>query len=149
MSTNSRRYIRVDSRKVYGNQSIQHVDTRIQSLFTKTSPDSSIMEKANAAITIESMPCMSQASSSSHVASTHECRKLDKSEYKQAAQCLAEAFKDDDVVMYFIKTGDRPKWTAEEEWKLHVHIMECIVYAHCMKGAAFVIGPNHDCVALW
>lgn len=107
------------------------------------------MEKAKAAIIIESMPCMSQASSSSHAASTHEIRRLDKNEYKQAAQCLAEAFKDDEVVMYLIKTGDRPKWTAEDEWKLHVHIMECIVYAHCIKGAAFVIGPNYDCVALW
>lgn len=107
------------------------------------------MEKLNAALTISSMPSMSQASSSSHAASTHEIRKLDKSEYKQAALCLAEAFKDDDVVMYFVKTGDRPKWTPQDEWKLHVHIMECITYAHCLKGSAFVIGPDYDCVALW
>ena len=107
------------------------------------------MEKAQAAETIESMPSMSQASSSSHAASTNEVRKLDKSEYKQAALCLADAFAKDDVIMYFVKTGDRPKWTPEDEWKLHVHIMECIVYAHCMKGSAYVIGPNYDCVALW
>lgn len=107
------------------------------------------MEKTKVAAIIESMPSMSQASSSSHAASTHEIRKLDKSEYKQAALCLAEAFKDDDVVMYPIKTGDRPNWTPEDEWKLHVHVMECITYAHCMKGSAFVIGPNYDCVALW
>jgi len=107
------------------------------------------MEKANAAVTFDSMPSMSQATSSGHAATTHEIRRLDKSEYKQAAKCLAEAFEDDDVVMYFIKTADHPKWTAEDEWELHVHIMECIVYAHCMKGAAFVIGPDYDCVALW
>lgn len=107
------------------------------------------MEKSKAAMTIESMPSMSQASSSSHAASTHEVRKLDKSEYKQAALCLADAFKEDDVVMYLVKTGDRPNATPEEEWKLHVHIMECITYAHCLKGSAYVIGPNYDCVALW
>ena len=107
------------------------------------------MEKANATVTIESMPSMSQASSSSHAASTYEIRQLDKSEYKPAALCLAKAFEHDDVCMYFVKTGDRPKWTPKDEWKLHVHIMECIVYAHCMKGSAFVIGPDYDCVALW
>lgn len=107
------------------------------------------MEKIDAAVTVQSMPSMSQASSSSHAANTPEVRKLDKSEYKQAALCLAEAFKDDDVAMYFIKTGDRPTWTPEDEWKLHVHILECITYAHCMKGSAFVIGPNYDGVALW
>ncbi|KAL6719204.1 hypothetical protein ACLMJK_003441 [Lecanora helva] len=107
------------------------------------------MEKCRDAVAIESIPSMSQASSSSHAASTYEVRKLDKSEYKQAGLCLAQAFKDDDVAMYFIKTGDRPKWTPEDEWNLHLHIMECLAYAHCLKGSAFVIGPNYDCVALW
>ncbi len=106
------------------------------------------MEKTNAAITIESMPTMSQASSSSLPASNEQVRILNKSEYKQAALCLAEAFKDDDVVMYFVKTGDR-KAGPVAEWKLHLHIMECITYAHCMSGLATAIGPNYDCVALW
>ena len=107
------------------------------------------MEKINDGVTIDCLPSMSQASSSSHAASTHEIRKLEKSEYKQAALCLADAFKTDDVVMYFVETDDRPKWTPEDKWKLHVHIMECITYAHCMKGSAYVIGPDYDCVALW
>jgi hypothetical protein len=106
------------------------------------------MEKTNASITIESMPTMSQASSSSQSASNEQVRILNKSEYKQAALCLAEAFKDDDVVMYFVKTGDRMAGPAAE-WKLHLHIMECITYAHCMSGLATAIGPNYDCVALW
>lgn len=91
---------------------------------------------------------MSQASSSSQPASHDEIRILDKSEYKEAALCLAEAFKDDDVVMYFVKTGERNS-DLDAEWKLHLHIMECITYAHCMSGLATAIGPNYDCVALW
>ena len=74
---------------------------------------------------------------------------LDKSEYKQAALSLAEAFKDDEVVLYAIKTADRKKSTPEKDWKLHLYMMECIVYAHCISGKATVIGPNYDCVALW
>lgn len=92
---------------------------------------------------------MSQASSSSHTASPYPVRVLDKSEYKQAALSLAQAFKDDEVVMYPIKTADRKYSTPEKDWKLHLHMMECIVYAHCISGQATVIGPNYDCVALW
>ena len=108
------------------------------------------MEKIKSTNVVESMPSMSQASSSSIPAANDEVRVLGTREYKQAALCLAEAFKDDDVVMYFVKTGDRSKkWTAGDEWKLHVHIMECITYAHCLKGLVTVVGPNYDCVALW
>lgn len=92
---------------------------------------------------------MSQASSSSHTAATYPVRVLDKSEYKQAALSLAQAFKHDEVVMYPIKTADRKNSTPEKEWKLHLFMMECIVYAHCISGQATVIGPNYDCVALW
>ena len=110
-------------------------------------------KKSTPAVTVESLPSMSQASSSASAATNpatdHPVRVLQKSEYKQAALSLAEAFKDDDVVMYFVKTGDRKKFTPDDEWKLHLHIMECIVYAHCMSGLATVIGPNYDCVALW
>ena len=99
--------------------------------------------------TIESMPSMSQASSSSHAAAPYPVRVLDKSEYKQAALSLAQAFKDDEVVMYPIKTADRKNSNPKKDWKLHLHMMECIVYAHCISGQATVIGPNYDCVALW
>ena len=107
------------------------------------------IEKATPTMTIESMPSMSQASSSSHAASTYPVRNLKKSEYKQAALCLAEAFENDEVVQYAIQTGDRKNSTPEKDWKLHLHMMECIVYAHCMSGVATVVGPNYDCVALW
>ena len=111
--------------------------------------------KSNPAVTVESLPSISQASSSNSAATNadaaanHQVRVLHKSEYKQAALCLAEAFKDDDVVMYFVKTGDRKKFSPDDEWKLHLHIMECITYAHCISGLATVVGPNYDCVALW
>lgn len=114
------------------------------------------MEKSkSAAMTIESMPSMSQASSSSYAASsnyaatTYPLRVLKKSEYKEAALSLAKAFEHDDVVMYPIKTGDRKNSNADKDWKLHLHLMECIVYAHCIKGLATVVGPNYDSVALW
>lgn len=110
-------------------------------------------KKSSPEITVESLPSISQASSSSsaaaNAAAEHQVRVLHRSEYKQAALCLAEAFKDDDVVMYFVKTGDRKKFSADDEWKLHLHIMECITYAHCISGLATVVGPNYDCVALW
>lgn len=95
------------------------------------------------------MPSMSPASSSSSAATTYPVRVLHKSEYKQAALSLAQAFKDDEVVLYPIKTADRKKSTPEKDWKLHLYMMECIVYAHCISGKATVIGPNYDCVALW
>ena len=70
-------------------------------------------------------------------------------DYKKAAQCLAEAFADDPVAMYFINTPDRAHWTAEQKWDLHVSILEYVTYAHCLKGLALTIGPNYDSVALW
>ena len=103
----------------------------------------------SATTTIESIPSVSQASSSSQTAAPYPVRVLDKSEYKQAALSLAEAFKDDEVVLYPIKTADRKNSTPEKDWKLHLYMMECIVYAHCISGKATVIGPNYDCVALW
>lgn len=103
----------------------------------------------SATATIDSMPTMSQASSSSNTTTPYPVRVLDKSEYKQAALTLAEAFKDDEVILYPIKIADRKKSTPEKDWKLHLYMMECIVYAHCISGQATVIGPNYDCVALW
>ncbi len=70
-------------------------------------------------------------------------------EYKEAAQCLAEAFADDDSARYFIDTPDRADWTPQEKWDLHVSILEYCTYAHCLKGLVTTTGPNYDCVALW
>jgi hypothetical protein len=119
------------------------------SMSPASSSSRATMEKATPTMTIDSMPSMSQSSSSGHAASTYPVRILKKSEYKQAALCLAEAFKDDEVVQYAIKTGDRKNSTPEKDWKMHLHMMECITYSHCISGLATVIGPNYDCVALW
>jgi len=70
-------------------------------------------------------------------------------EYKEAAQCLAEAFADDEVARYFIDTAKTEHWSKEDKWNLHVSILEYAVSAHCLKGLVTTIGPNYDCVALW
>lgn len=70
-------------------------------------------------------------------------------EYKEAAMCLAEAFKDDHTTDYFINTPDRADWTEEQKWDLHVSMMEYITYAHCLKGLATTVGPDYGAVALW
>ena len=70
-------------------------------------------------------------------------------DYKQAALSLAEAFRDDEVSKYFVDVPDRPDWTEEQKWDLHVKIMEYITYAHLLKGLVVTAGPDHDCVALW
>ena len=76
-------------------------------------------------------------------------RTLEISEYKEAAACLAESFKDDEVARYFVDTGDRKDWDEAEYWNLHVLILECIVRAHILKGLATTVGHGYGCVALW
>jgi hypothetical protein len=76
-------------------------------------------------------------------------RVLQLHEYKEAALSLAEAFKQDDVSMYFINTPDRANWTEKQKWDLHLKIMEYITYAHLLRGLVVSAGPNYDCVALW
>jgi hypothetical protein len=70
-------------------------------------------------------------------------------EYKEAALCLAEAFKDDHTTHYFVNTPDRADWTEQQKWDLHVNMMEYITYAHCLKGLVTTVGPNYGAVALW
>ncbi|KAK3684358.1 hypothetical protein LTR37_020359 [Vermiconidia calcicola] len=70
-------------------------------------------------------------------------------EWKEAALSLSEAFVDDHVSRYFIDTPDRPDWTKQQKWDLHVKIMEYITYAHLLRGMVVSAGPNYDCVALW
>ena len=81
--------------------------------------------------------------------SKSKIRKLKSSETKQAALCLAEAFKHDEMARYFTHTPDRTHCSDEEHWKLHLWIMEQLVKAHIVCGLATVIGDNYDCVALW
>lgn len=76
-------------------------------------------------------------------------RVLQLHEYKEAALCLAEAFKDDEVSKYFVDTPDRANWTEDQKWELHLKVMEYITYAHLLRGLVVSAGPNYDCVALW
>ena len=70
-------------------------------------------------------------------------------EFKEAAACLAEAFKLDDVVRYAIDTPDRVHLSEEEKYDLHRTAMEYVVYAHMLQGLVLGVGENYDCVALW
>jgi len=83
------------------------------------------------------------------VADPNKVRVPDISEYKGLALSLAHAFAVDDVAMYFIDTPDRPHWTAEQKWDLHLSIMEYIVYAHFLDGLVTTVGEGYGAVALW
>ena len=78
-----------------------------------------------------------------------EVRTFTISEYKAAAQCLAEAFATDEVARYFIDTEDMSSYSEEYKWKLHCDILCYAVAAHCYNGIVTTIGPNYDAVALW
>lgn len=104
------------------------------------------MEKINPAITIESMIT---SSPERPPIADNQIRVVGKGEYKEAALCLAKAFKDDDVAMYYVETEDVANWTREKKWDLHVSVLECLVYGHILKGLVTTIGPNYDCIALW
>lgn len=110
--------------------------------------------KTRKGVTRHSMPKMSETSSSSSAPSNgpiqnQGVQEITVAESEAAADCLALAFADDEVAMYFVKTDDTGDWSKEEKWKMHVRIMHSIVEAHCLKGLALTIGPNYDCVALW
>lgn len=78
-----------------------------------------------------------------------QIRLVPPSEYKAAAQCLAEAFANDKVVRYPIDTPDRAHWIENKRFDLHRQALEYITYAHCVKGLVTTIGDNYACVALW
>ncbi|KAL8935283.1 MAG: hypothetical protein Q9216_005502 [Gyalolechia sp. 2 TL-2023] len=97
---------------------------------------------------------MSEASSSSSARSAgpseeNGVRVIPTRDFKAAADCLADAFQKDEVAQYFVKTRDTANWSEDERWTLHVRIMRSVVRAHCIKGLALTVGPDHDCVALW
>lgn len=111
-----------------------------------------MMEKINTAlmspaIAIAILPPTQAKSSPAAV--QNQARIVQKHEYREVAQTLAQAFKDDDVAMYFVETGDNSHWSQKEKWDLHVSILEYLVYGHILKGLVTTIGPNYDSVALW
>lgn len=78
-----------------------------------------------------------------------EIRVVSPWEYKEAALCLAEAFREDDIVRYPIDTPDRIHWTEEDRFELHKEVLEYITYAHCLRGLVTTTGDDYGCVALW
>ena len=113
------------------------------------------MEKFNAAITIESKPLTKSVpimAERTDIAANpnDQVRVVGPDDCLKAAECLAEAFMDDDVAKYFIFTepGSPKTWTPES-LRLHYKICEYLVYAHYMKGLVTIAGPNYDSVALW
>ncbi len=78
-----------------------------------------------------------------------EVRTFTISEYKAAAECLADAFATDEVARYFIDTDDMSAYSEEYKWKLHCDILRYAVAAHCYNGLVTTIGPDYDAVALW
>lgn len=106
------------------------------------------MEKINPAIVIKSMSGPTVPSKLMMIPND-QVRVVDISEYEAAALSLAQAFKDDDVSMYFVETEEVKHWTQKEKWDLHLSIMEYLVYAHILKGLVTTVGPNYASVALW
>ena len=78
-----------------------------------------------------------------------EARTVAPHEYKEAAACLAEAFRLDNIVRYAIDTPDRTHQSEEERFELHKAAMEYVTYAHCLNGLVLTVGENYDSVALW
>jgi len=70
-------------------------------------------------------------------------------EYREAAACLAEAFRFDNIVRYAIDTPDRMQLSEEERFEIHKSAMEYVTYAHCLQGLVLTVGDNFECVALW
>ena len=114
------------------------------------------MEKMNAAITIESKPAiqstpiMAEPTVKPAESANDQVRIVDPENYKEAAQCIADAFINDNVARYFVHTdaGGFKSWSPEQ-LKLHLSICEYLTYAHCLKGLVTTTGPDYSCVALW
>ena len=106
--------------------------------------DATIMHEKRGSIAGKLAPC-------TNIATTLPggVRILAAHEYKEAAACLAEAFRLDNVVRYAIDTPDRLHLSEEERYELHTASMEYVVYAHILQGLVLTAGENYDCVALW
>lgn len=106
------------------------------------------MERINPAILIKSISAPTVPPKLMMIPND-QVRVVGMGEYKAAALSLAQAFKDDDVSMYFVETEEVKHWTQQEKWDLHLSIMEYLVYAHILKGLVTTVGPNYASVALW
>lgn len=78
-----------------------------------------------------------------------QIRTIGVDDFQGAAMCMAESFKDDALSRYFLDTPDRPRWSEQDKWDLHLAIMQYLTYVHCMRGIVTSLGPDNACVALW
>ncbi|KAI9770526.1 MAG: hypothetical protein M1840_003116 [Geoglossum simile] len=106
------------------------------------------MKQKTTSTVVESTP-ITNGHTGAVVGTADKARILTAKEYREASQCLALAFAEDEVSRYFIDTKDMAKCSEGEKWSLHVDILEYIVAAHCYGGLVTTIGPNYDAVALW
>ncbi|KAA8916690.1 hypothetical protein TRICI_001148 [Trichomonascus ciferrii] len=72
-------------------------------------------------------------------------RKVEFHEYKRAAQCLAEAFTEDEVSKYFSWCDG---FSAEQAKELDLLIYESIVYSHLLNGLVLVAG-DFEGISCW
>jgi hypothetical protein len=115
---------------------------------TATLATMSIHEQAKPSMRRVTATAATTTSTPARTVNTDEVRVIGIDEYKEAAACLAEAFKDDHTTHYFLNTPDSTM-TEEQKWDLHVEMMEYITYAHCLKGMVTTVGPNYSAVSLW
>jgi GNAT superfamily N-acetyltransferase len=119
-----------------------------QARFEMAVPPSAFGPILDAGISIEK-----RSSTADHISVTtameSQIRIVPPSEYKAAAQCLAEAFATDHVIRYPVDTPDRAHWTEAKRFDLHRQALEYITYAHCVKGLVTTVGEDYGCVALW
>ena len=106
------------------------------------------MEQKAATTVVESMSIVNRHAGKV-TGTADKVRILSINEYREAGQCLALAFAQDEVARYFIDTKDMANCSEEEKWNLHVDILEYLVAAHCYSGLVTTVGPNYDAVALW
>lgn len=76
---------------------------------------------------------------------TPDVRKVEFHEYKKAAQCLADAFSEDQVSKYFSWCDGFAEKTAKELDQL---IYESIVYSHLLNGIVLVAG-DFEGISCW
>ncbi|KAI9847771.1 MAG: hypothetical protein M1838_000770 [Thelocarpon superellum] len=70
-------------------------------------------------------------------------------EHKEAAACLAEAFADDEAILYPFTAADMTQHTNEYKRKLHNEMMEYLTAAHIFNGLVTTVGPSYASVAIW
>lgn len=120
---------------------MEQINTKSSS---KSSTTTTILEKSRTL----SIP-ISTASGSASAAAGLIVRQLSTKDYKPAAECLAQAFVDDDVARYFLDMPDMVGMSEKQKWKLHLNILRYTVCAHALKGMVTTCGEDYGAVALW